>query len=65
MALFHLQSVEENNGHFKCPNCDTEIRIDWNTEYAEALMGDHQSDCPKCSKTFNFGVRAEYYSNKC
>ena len=39
-----------------CPHCDSQLSIDWTTEYGNPLEGDHYAQCPTCDNQFIFSV---------
>jgi hypothetical protein len=45
-----------------CPHCGAKWHVDWITEYGDPLLGEHDTECPRCHKPFSFSVYHEYNS---
>lgn len=53
------------NGDFKCPECDTPILVEWDTEYGDPIIGQHTWEkCPECNKRIGFECLTEYRALK-
>ena len=51
-------------GDVKCPHCQNDFNVEWDTEYGDALLGEHDDAiCPNCNKQFTLGVYYTYYSH--
>jgi len=57
--LFHLEksSLFED---IRCPKCGTYYSVVWDTDYSEASLGDHSTECLECGTKFDFTVYVKY-----
>ena len=58
MAFFYLHNG--GSDQIVCPHCQAKLGIEWNTEYAHPMTGDHDAQCPACGKDFKFDCSTEY-----
>ena len=54
--------LEGGGSDIKCPHCEKSYDVDWDTEYGDPLVGEHEADCPECEKEFHFSVYHKYSS---
>ena len=57
-----LFRLDYNGEGITCPHCKTKFGVEWDTEYGNPIIGEHEVDCLKCGKQFNFSVYNEYNS---
>jgi hypothetical protein len=57
MSMFNLTSGDDN---MKCPHCGQQLGIEWDTEYGDPLLGEHDAICPDCGKQFAFIATITY-----
>ena len=51
-----------NGGDVQCPHCQKGFAVEWDTEYGDSLVGEHETECLECNKSFNFSVYHQYSS---
>ena len=57
MSLFHFLL---GGYDIECPHCGSYLDIAWDTEHADASVGDHSGTCPKCGDHVDFECRISY-----
>jgi hypothetical protein len=55
-----LFSLTYNGNDIKCLKCNTELRVEWYTEYGDPLIGCHTGKCPKCGSDVDFECYIQY-----
>jgi len=59
----HRFRLTYDGGDIECPKCKTSFAVgDWNTEYGDPMLGDHETKCLKCGTPFHFSVNITFKS---
>ena len=53
--------IDYNGGHnFICPCCQTPLKIEWDTEYGDPIIGEEDFECPDCGASTRIQTRIVY-----
>lgn len=60
-----LARLTTGGSDFKCPECEAGLDVEWDTEYGDPLLGQHEWEkCPACDKRIGFECWTEYRALK-
>jgi len=45
---------------FICPHCQSNLKIEWSTEYGDPIVGEEDFKCPRCGASTRIQTRIIY-----
>lgn len=57
---FRLEKTWDGDAAIQCPQCKQKYDIEWDSEYGDASIGEHEATCLECDKCWTFGVYLRY-----